>query len=148
VVRKTAREAALRLLTYRDRSCSELIHRLQMKGFTSKEIEQVIRELKDLNYLDDERFAFTFARQRKDSGYGPVRIRWELKEKGVTGDLIDEAVESVFPKGEERRAAEKFFKRRLQKGEGSDTKLVYRVGNQMIRRGYTPEVVYRLIKDE
>jgi regulatory protein len=43
----------------------------------------------------DARFAESYARQRADKGYGPVRLREELRERGVTEAEVDVALEQL-----------------------------------------------------
>ena len=47
-----AREAALRLLDYRDRSVSEMRSRLAGKSYSAEEIEKVISDLMECGLLE------------------------------------------------------------------------------------------------
>lgn len=40
--------------------------------------------------LSDQRFAEVYARGRFERGYGPLRIRAELRERGVGSDLAEQ----------------------------------------------------------
>ena len=57
-------ESALRLLNYRERSIQELTGRLQEKHYTPDTVTAVIRRLKELDLLDDIKFARLWARSR------------------------------------------------------------------------------------
>ena len=52
------------------------------------EIEAVLQELQAGDWLSNSRFAEIYASARADKGYGPLRIRQELRERGVDDDII------------------------------------------------------------
>ncbi len=84
----------LRLLARREHSRRELVDKLALRGFERNEVEAVIDELAEQNWQNDERFAECYARQRIASGYGPIRIRYELQQRGIgEADLDAEAEE-------------------------------------------------------
>ena len=78
-----ARSVALRLLARREHSRQELSLKLRQRRIESTVIEQVLDEYEGEGWLDDHRFADVYARQRVDLGYGPLRIRAELQQRGV-----------------------------------------------------------------
>ena len=85
------RIAALDLLARREHSAVELGTKLA-KRFLCREsdpdlIEQVIRQLVSDGLLSDERFAVSRVRQLSGRGYGPARIRNELRRQQVDGLL-------------------------------------------------------------
>ncbi|MDC0664258.1 regulatory protein RecX [Marinobacter sp. SS21] len=79
------RVVALRLLARREHSRLELSTKLRQRRLPSDLIETVLDEFETEGWLSDDRFAEVFVRQRMDSGYGPIRIRGELQQKGVDG---------------------------------------------------------------
>ena len=91
---KTLFSAAVDLLSRREHSCHELRQKLIPK-FPEADIEPVLQYLQELNYQSDQRFAEVFARSRVQRGQGPLRIRRELQQRGVGGDLIASALEQV-----------------------------------------------------
>jgi len=86
---KTAYANALRLLAMREHSEQQLWKKLEQREFDEVEISDAIETLKAENYLSDERFAESYLRSRQMKCYGPVRIRLELKERGVAANIID-----------------------------------------------------------
>ncbi len=57
--------------------------------FPDREIETVLAELVDADLLSDARFAQAYIDARRDRGFGPVRIRYELLQRGIEADLIE-----------------------------------------------------------
>ncbi|PCH85145.1 MAG: RecX family transcriptional regulator [Piscirickettsiaceae bacterium] len=79
------------MLARREHSERELWQKLLKKGFEHEDIEATLAEFKENNWQSDERFAESYSRSRIHSGVGPVRIQYELKERGV-----DTSMNQVF----------------------------------------------------
>jgi len=79
--------SAMNLLAMREHSVAELRQKLQKKFKDSELVNQVIDDLATRNLQSDERFAEAFVKMRIRQGKGPVRILYELKEKGIAEDL-------------------------------------------------------------
>jgi len=88
-VDKTVYQAALRILARREHSTLELIQKLQHKNFDQNKINEVIEFLEQKNYLSNSRFAENYARMRANKGYGSLRIQAELKQRGISNDIIN-----------------------------------------------------------
>lgn len=86
------RDKALKLLTRREHSRSELQQKLVQRGFESPLIEQVLSELCARNQLSDVRYAQALVSHRAKTGYGPEYIRQELRARSVDPLIIDEAL--------------------------------------------------------
>jgi regulatory protein len=51
---------------------------------------KVLDYLKDNQYLSDSRFAEMFIRYGKAKKWGPMKIKFKLKEKGISAELIEQ----------------------------------------------------------
>ena len=78
-----ARAVALRLLARREHSRHELDLKLRQRRFEPALIEKVLDEYEACDWLNNDRFADVFARQRFDLGYGPLKITAELQQRGI-----------------------------------------------------------------
>ena len=83
------RAKALELLARREHSRLELRQKLIQRGFPADRIEPALDQLVEERVLDEARFAELYACGRADKGYGPLRIGRELRERGVSQDLVD-----------------------------------------------------------
>ena len=93
------RLAGMDLLARREHGSSELKTKLT-KRFRKREcdpdtVEQVIQQLIDEGLLSDERFATSRVRQLAGRGYGPSRIRNDLRQQNVE-HLISDTMEEAF----------------------------------------------------
>lgn len=82
--------SGMRLLAMREHSVKEISNKLLAKTESPDVAYAVIDELVQNKYLSDERFAESFVRSRSNKGFGPIKIRSELKNKGVANHLIAE----------------------------------------------------------
>lgn len=87
--RQAIEQTCLRLLARREHSRRELLDKLALRGYRKEEVEPVIAEMAERNWQNDERYAECYVRQRLEKGYGPVRIRYELQQRGIIGMDID-----------------------------------------------------------
>lgn len=83
------RVAAINLLSRREYSRHELLQKLSQRSDNIELIEQLLERLTSAGYQSDQRFAESFLRSRINRGLGRMRIERELKDKGISIDLID-----------------------------------------------------------
>ena len=87
----------MNLLARREHSQLELREKLKSRFDAPGLIEQVVAALADENLQSDQRFAESFVRQRLARGHGPLRLRQEAKQRGLSGSDLDAALASVAP---------------------------------------------------
>ncbi len=90
-----ARTTALRLLARREHTALELRHKLLLRGFAPAGVDVALQQLSAADLLSDSRFAEVYAHSRADKGYGPLRIRQELSERGVADDSVAAVLASL-----------------------------------------------------
>ncbi len=82
-----AYQAAVRLLAMREHSRRELCSKLGRR-FGEEVVEPVLDELESQGLQSDRRFAEQYVHSRRSKGFGPLRIRAELVERGIGEELI------------------------------------------------------------
>ncbi|MBK5936426.1 MAG: recombination regulator RecX [Halorhodospira halophila] len=133
------RDVALRLLGRREHTRRELAQKLARRGFDPGEVEPVLEALVDEGLLDETRFAEVFVRSRVERGQGPVRIAQELRQRGVIGGVIDEALaDAGVDWWEQARAVRQ---RRFGAVVPADRREALRQAQFLQRRGFTAEQV-------
>ena len=90
-------QAALRLLAGREHSRSELRRKLMSRAGDPSLLEQVLDALEAQHALSDVRFVEQYIDARRRKGFGPLRIRAELGERGVSGDLVETYLDEQDP---------------------------------------------------
>ncbi len=101
------KQKAVALLAIRE--CSRFILRQKLKERFDEEgdaelIEACLDELQERNYLSDSRFARASVIS-KASRAGDQKLKWELRQKGVSDEDIAEAMESLETSEYERAKA-------------------------------------------
>lgn len=85
----TVKNAALRLLARRDHSFYELKLKLLARRFQVSEIDKVLQELQEQNWLSEHRFVQSFIAYRHERNFGPLKIQADLQARGVSNELIE-----------------------------------------------------------
>jgi regulatory protein len=105
------RARALALLARREHSRQELLRKLRQRGFAEADLRPVLEELAAAQLQSDTRYAESYARSRAERGFGPLRIRAELQERGIDASGIEAALAGLEADWElqAREAREKRF---------------------------------------
>lgn len=109
-------------------------------------VEAVIARLKEQRYLDDQSYAETYARLRKENEkLGQRRVRQNLQQKGVSPGLINETIEVRYAgSNEEALAREHLEKKRIRKPENE--KETARVMRRLVAAGFSTGVIYKILR--
>ena len=88
------RDIAVRCLSRREYAIQELRHKLLQRGADSEITDKVVSDLADENLVSDQRFTEMYVRMRIRRLFGPLKIRGELRHRGITDQLIAEVMPS------------------------------------------------------
>ena len=91
----TALVKAVGLLARREQSKRELRSKLKRSGYEKEEVEAAVTKVATRDYQSDDRFGIVIARTRVAQGYGPARIRAELKSHGLSDAAVRAAIEAA-----------------------------------------------------
>lgn len=145
---KKALSYAYRLLSYRPRSKKELIFRLIRKKYKKKVVKEVIQFLEKIEYVDDKKFAKYWIRNRLTAKpCGVSLLYYELKEKGVSKNIIHTTIEELCKDYDEEEVAVELAKKRKEKIRDKDEiKCKRKVLNFLRRRGFSYSNIYDAIE--
>ncbi|CAH0347636.1 recombination regulator RecX [Bacillus sp. CECT 9360] len=133
---------ALNYLSHRMRSESEIRTYLKKKEMVEPVIQETVHKLYNYNYLDDSAFAEAFVRTQINSGNkGPIIIRQELKEKGVSEkNIVQALLQYSFDIQEEhtRKMAEKSI---AKEKNISERALKQKLEQTLLRKGFSMDVI-------
>lgn len=90
-----ARKKAMDYLARREHGRAELLQKLGNFGFDSATADDAVAELVADNLQSDARFVDAFVASRINQGKGPVRIRADLRERGISGSTIEIGLEDA-----------------------------------------------------
>ena len=127
------------LLSRREHSARELKTKLARKGHTKDEIGDAVGRLAERKYQSDDRFGVTIARTRVAQGYGPARIRAELKSHGLSDAAVRAAIEAT--EADWLVIAAHQLRRRFGGKASADSDERGRRAQFLLRRGFDPATV-------
>lgn len=114
------RRSAMDLLARREHTRTELQRKLRQRGAEDAQIEIELDRLQDDGLLSNERFCEAYVYSRTQRGYGPQRLREELRQRGVAEVLIESTLaDSAW---NWQALAEEAFRKRFPEGVASDPK--------------------------
>ena len=94
--RDDAMQIAMKICGYRERSKKEVEDKLIAKSFNQKIIKVCIERLVELDFLNNIRFSKSFSRGKNNNNrWGKNKIKFHLKNKGLTDDEINIGIESI-----------------------------------------------------
>lgn len=114
---KRAREKAMDLLLFKDRTEKELENRLVKAGFSETSTNAAMEYVESFGYINDLRYAKNFISFRQETK-SRKEIRYKLIEKGVDKETIELAFEDDY--AGESMALRNLLKKRLKGTEISE----------------------------
>lgn len=132
----------MRLLARREHSRAELTQKLAAHG-DEEEIAALLRSLEQSGLLSDMRFAESFVRTHA-ARFGAVRLRYELRRKGVAQELIDGAMHTECSEDELARARDVW--RRKFGAAPLNAREYARQARFLQSRGFSAELVRKILR--
>jgi regulatory protein len=148
----TARNIVLRQLTNSPKSRRQLAVKLAEKDIPDEVVQAVLDRFEEVQLVDDADFAHRWVASRSQSkGLARGALRRELADKGIAGELAEEALEQVTDE-DELAAARALAQRKLQPSvdltdRSARDKQVRRLVSMLARKGYSPSVGYRVVNE-
>ena len=144
-----AESYAYRLLSYRPRTEQEIRDKLKKKGFTGDIIDCLVSKLRDRSLIDDHNFARLWIESRmQSSSYGFLRIRHELRQKGVDKNIIEDIAEQFKKDFNEPDMAKRLVEARLKSVCSlHKDKARQRLYSYLQRRGFSDSIIYKVINE-
>jgi len=144
--KRSAYDKALGLLARREHSRKELKTKLRQGGYEGEESAAALDRLGEQHYQDDDRFAEVLLRSRLGQGYGPMRLRQELKSHGLADARIRELLDAVEVDWDASATAQ--LRRRYGGAGSNDPAERARRAQFLLRRGFAAATVRRVTHAE
>lgn len=158
---KSAREVALDCLSRRALTRFELENRLTEKGYEGTEVNEVLRKMEKLGYLNDQELALTVSQNRLKR-YSRRRVLQDLQNRGLVPQVIELALESTYSSDDEFQQCLALAKRwwvqeakrwdqRVQqdrittKSLPRELSLQQKVARKLVQRGYPSDMVRNVL---
>lgn len=137
-------QRAVKLLAAKPRSVAELRERLlEGRGATRSAVDSVIERLREYGYLDDARFAQSYASLRvQQRPIGRRRLQRDLWLKKVDQKTADKALDEVFDETPEDELIDKAIEKRIRlRGKPESRAETKKLFDHLLRQGFAFELV-------
>jgi regulatory protein len=141
---RSIREVAMDLLSRREHSKFELRRKLKQRDFEEVEIDAVIEILQQDNLQSDSRFVESLVNSKINAGFGPIKIRHELRQKGVSDDLAGDYFSGLEVDWQSSMSEQRIKK--FGTGIPAEYKEKMKQARFLQNRGFSPESVMRLFR--
>jgi regulatory protein len=139
-----AYELALKALSYKERTESELRGWLGERGVEEAEIEETVALLAEVEAIDDASFARRYAADKRVlAGWGPDRIAKALEGRGVAREQIEAALGGDGEEAQLERATSLLADRGMNCVSERERE---RALGLLVRRGYPLELAYEAVR--
>ena len=134
------------MLARREHSERELSRKLALRGYDQAVIEDTIEGLVADGLLSNERFVESFVHSRFQRGQGPVKIRAELRERGIDDSAIDRWLE--FYGHQWRELAGQVREKKFGNSLPGDFRERSRQMRFLQQRGFDAEQIRSVLRDD
>ena len=138
------RNKAMDLLARREHSEQELRQKLKTREYDTDAIDEILQVLKEDRLQSDERFTESYVNHRFNAGVGPLKIRYELRQKGVSDRLVDEFLEPLSDQWDELMTRQRVRKYGVSIPDDYPSRM--KQARFLQNRGFSPESVMRLFR--
>src|ERR1039458_938837 len=134
-------EYALRVLAGRAHSTGDLRQKLRGKAERAADVDPTIARLKEYGYLNDRKFAESFAAARlENEGLGKMRVLADLSRRRVAAGVAQQSVGKVYEDINEQALAEDFVRRKFRMASKEnlfqDEKQMASAYRRLVRAGF------------
>ncbi|MGH8436522.1 MAG: recombination regulator RecX [Pseudomonas sp.] len=138
------RRIAMDLLARREHGRVELTRKLRKRGAPPELIEPALDRLTEEGLLSESRYLESFVSYRARSGYGPLRIREELSQRGLSRADIEQALRASGINWREQ--LEEVWRRKFAGQQPGDARERAQQGRYLSYRGYPLDLIGRLLR--
>jgi regulatory protein len=148
LVKDVLRKAAM-FCAYQERTQQEVRERLKEWGIWGDDAEEVIAELIQQNYLNEERFAKSFAGGKfRVKGWGKRKIKQHLQQRGISGYNLDQAMKEIAPDDYQDTLRELLAKKRQSLRNDSPLVVKQKLVRYALSKGYESELIFSVLNEE
>ncbi|WP_276346413.1 regulatory protein RecX [Daejeonella sp. JGW-45] len=146
--RAQARVKAESYCAYQERSQYEVRNKLYEWGLHQKEVEEIISELIESNFLNEERFALAYTLGKfRIKGWGKIKIKQGLKLKRVPDKMIAKSLKAIDPDDYIAKLKSLIEKKAATLREPDPYKMRYLLGRFAASKGFEQDLISDILKD-
>lgn len=141
-----AKEKALKYISYRRRTYSEVEKKLKDLGYDDTLINKVLEHLVNLYFIDDSEYTKAFITEKvKLNPCGKKLISHELKNKGINSDIIIKELEESNL--DEYNLAYNLVLKKIKSNLNIDKKQAHKIYAMLLRKGFSSSTALKVLRD-
>jgi regulatory protein len=146
---KDALRKAAMFCAYQERTQQEVRDKLKEWGVFGDDSEEVIAELIQQNYLNEERFAKSFAGGKfRVKGWGKRKIKQHLQQRGISGYNLDQAMKEIAPDDYRETLADLLDKKRRSIRDDNPLVVKQKLIRYALSKGYESDLIFSVLGGE
>ncbi len=138
-----AKKRAMHLLEKQDRTRANLAQKLRESGYPTRAVEEAVTYVESYHYIDDARYAENYIRYHQEEK-SRRRIFEDLYKKGISKDVIENALEAEYTASEEDQILE-LLKKKHYNLETADLKEKSKIYRFLLGRGFSYQTIDRIL---
>lgn len=144
-----ARQKIYRYCAYQERSHREVREKLYGYGLFRDEVDEILSHLITEGFLNEERFAKAFAGGKfRMQKWGRIKITHELEARGLTPNCIKAGLKEIDEQAYLATLRELLDRKSDQSSEDNTFVKRDKLARYAIQKGFEPELVWSMIKEE
>ncbi len=148
LVKDVLRKAAM-FCAYQERTQQEVRDRLKEWNVFGDDAEEVIAELIQQNYLNEERFAKAFAGGKfRVKGWGRRKIKQHLQQRGISGYNFEQAMKEIAPDDYRSTLTDLLDKKRRTIRDSNPLIIKQKLVRYALSKGYESELIFTVLGND
>jgi len=140
-----AREAAYSLLAASAKSEAQITTALERKGFDADTVAKTVALLRTQGYLNDRELAVSLV--KRNNAYGRLALAQKLRQKGVSREDAEEALEELSEEDELSAAAELVQKNLYRYASLPEREKRAKLSQLLARRGFSWDIIHSAVNE-
>ena len=142
-IRRKAFDSAIRLIASKPCSVGELREKLAQRKVDRKLVDEIVGRLSEYGYLDDDRFASTYAASKvRQKPVGRRRLEQELKMRKVENSVAERVLEDFFEDTSEEELIDRAIEKRVRsRGRPKNRLEAKSLFDHLLRQGFPFDLV-------
>lgn len=136
-----------RFCAWQERAPAEVYKKLAELGAREETAGMILQILRNDGYFDEQRFATSYARGKlRMNNWGKIKIKLALQAKGISPDIIAQAISSLDPQEYIEILSDVIRKKSVYYKENADSKR--KTIEAALRMGFEPDLVFSEVKNQ
>lgn len=134
-----------RLCSMREYCVNDIRKKLEKIECSKTTSDSIIESLRNNGFIDEQRYSRAFAKDKsKLSGWGPVKIGYHLRAKGISNETVEKVLMEIADEGEGNEIAAKILKKKFETINGleDESKIREKLLRFGVSRGFQFGVVF------